>query len=70
MSSDHVIVVEQTTGIDAGSWGGLLTLGAKLRGISGVVISARSRRLAKAPTDTHRWPAVCGWRREDERYRG
>src|SRR5580658_9694878 len=25
--SDHVIVVEQTTGIDAGSWGGLLTLG-------------------------------------------
>ncbi len=46
--SDHVIVVEQTTGIDAGSWGGLLTLGAKLRGISGVVADGPVRDIDEA----------------------
>lgn len=32
-----VIVVEQRSGIEAGCWGGLLTLGAKVRGVAGVV---------------------------------
>jgi regulator of RNase E activity RraA len=48
--SDHVIVVEQTTGIDAGSWGGLLTLGAKLRGITGVVADGPVRDIDEART--------------------
>lgn len=34
---DDVIVIEQRSGVDAGSWGGLLSLGAKVRGIAGVV---------------------------------
>jgi regulator of RNase E activity RraA len=46
--SDHVIVVEQTTGIDAGCWGGLLTLGAKLRGIAGVVADGPVRDIDEA----------------------
>ena len=45
---DHVIVVEQTTGIDAGSWGGLLTLGAKLRGITAVVSDGPVRDIDEA----------------------
>ncbi|HET9652212.1 MAG TPA: hypothetical protein VFP36_08475, partial [Usitatibacter sp.] len=32
-SPGDVIVVEQRSGVDAGSWGGILTLGAKLRGV-------------------------------------
>jgi regulator of RNase E activity RraA len=35
--SDDVIVVEQRTGIEAGSWGGILSLAAKVRGIAGVI---------------------------------
>ena len=31
--SDDVIVVEQRSGVEAGCWGGLLTLGAKMRGV-------------------------------------
>jgi 4-hydroxy-4-methyl-2-oxoglutarate aldolase len=46
--SEHVIVVEQTTGIDAGSWGGLLTLGAKLRGITAVVADGPVRDIDEA----------------------
>jgi regulator of RNase E activity RraA len=38
-----VIVVEQRTGIDAAGWGGNLSLGAKLRGISGVVVEGPTR---------------------------
>jgi regulator of RNase E activity RraA len=38
-----VIVVEQRTGVDAASWGGNLSLGAKLRGIAGVVIDGPTR---------------------------
>ena len=33
----EIIVVEQKSGVDAGSWGGILSLGAKLRGVAGVV---------------------------------
>ncbi|WP_395069069.1 RraA family protein [Paraburkholderia silvatlantica] len=34
---DNVIVVEQAAGVDAGSWGGILSLGARLKNIAGVV---------------------------------
>ncbi|HKV05827.1 MAG TPA: hypothetical protein VJO53_12080 [Candidatus Acidoferrales bacterium] len=32
-----IIVVEQHSGVNAASWGGILTLGAKLRGVAGVI---------------------------------
>jgi 4-hydroxy-4-methyl-2-oxoglutarate aldolase len=32
-----IIVVEQHSGVNAGSWGGILTLGAKMRGVSGAI---------------------------------
>ena len=44
----EVIVVEQRTGIDAGSWGGILTLGAKLRGIAGVIADGPVRDIDEA----------------------
>jgi 4-hydroxy-4-methyl-2-oxoglutarate aldolase len=33
----EIIVVEQRSGIDAGSWGGILSLGAKMRRVAGVI---------------------------------
>lgn len=45
---DNVIVIEQTTGIDAGSWGGLLSLGAKVRNIAGVVVDGPVRDIDEA----------------------
>jgi 4-hydroxy-4-methyl-2-oxoglutarate aldolase len=47
-STDHVIAIEQSTGMDAGCWGGLLTLGAKLRGIAGVVADGPVRDIDEA----------------------
>jgi 4-hydroxy-4-methyl-2-oxoglutarate aldolase len=44
----HVIVIEQRTGIDAGSWGGLLTLGAKLRGVAGAIVDGPVRDIDEA----------------------
>jgi regulator of RNase E activity RraA len=38
-----VIVVEQRTGIDAAAWGGNLSLGAKMRGVAGVVCEGPAR---------------------------
>ena len=38
-----VIVIEQRTGIDAAGWGGNLSLGAKLRGVAGVVVEGPAR---------------------------
>jgi 4-hydroxy-4-methyl-2-oxoglutarate aldolase len=38
-----VIVVEQRTGIDAAGWGGNLSLGAKLRGVAGVIVDGPVR---------------------------
>jgi 4-hydroxy-4-methyl-2-oxoglutarate aldolase len=32
-----ILVVEQHSGVDAASWGGILTLGAKLRGVAGAI---------------------------------
>lgn len=43
-----VIVVEQRSGVDAGSWGGILTLGAKLRGVAGVVADGAVRDIDEA----------------------
>ena len=43
-----VIVIEQRTGIDAGSWGGILALGATLRGVAGVVADGPVRDIDEA----------------------
>ena len=43
-----VIVVEQKSGVEAGSWGGLLALGAKLRGVAGVVADGPVRDIDEA----------------------
>lgn len=45
---DTVIVVEQHSGIEAGSWGGLLSLGAKARGIEGVIADGPVRDIDQA----------------------
>jgi 4-hydroxy-4-methyl-2-oxoglutarate aldolase len=44
----EIIVVEQKSGIDAGSWGGILSLGAKLRGVAGVVVDGPVRDIDEA----------------------
>jgi regulator of RNase E activity RraA len=38
-----VIVVEQRTGLDAASWGGNLSIGAKTRGVAGVIVEGPAR---------------------------
>lgn len=43
-----VIVVEQRSGVEAGSWGGILTLGAKLRGVAGVIADGPVRDIDEA----------------------
>ena len=43
-----VIVVEQRSGVDAGSWGGILSLGAKLRGVAGVIADGPVRDIDEA----------------------
>jgi 4-hydroxy-4-methyl-2-oxoglutarate aldolase len=43
-----VIVVEQRTGIDAASWGGNLSIGARQRGIAGVVIDGPARDIEES----------------------
>jgi regulator of RNase E activity RraA len=45
---DAVIVVEQRSGIEAGCWGGLLTLGAKVRGVAGVIADGPLRDVDEA----------------------
>jgi 4-hydroxy-4-methyl-2-oxoglutarate aldolase len=52
-----VIVVEQRTGIDAGSWGGILTLGAKLKGVAGVVADGPVRDIDEARA--YDFPVYC-----------
>jgi 4-hydroxy-4-methyl-2-oxoglutarate aldolase len=47
-TSGDIVVVEQRTGIDAGSWGGILSLGAKLRGIAGVIADGPIRDIDEA----------------------
>jgi regulator of RNase E activity RraA len=43
-----VIVIEQRSGVDAGSWGGILSLGAKLRGVAGVIADGPVRDIDEA----------------------
>jgi 4-hydroxy-4-methyl-2-oxoglutarate aldolase len=45
---NDVIVVEQRTGHDAGSWGGLLTLAAKIRNVAGVLADGPVRDIDEA----------------------
>jgi regulator of RNase E activity RraA len=45
---DDVIVIEQRSGIDAAAWGGNLSLGAQLRGVSGVIIDGPARDVDEA----------------------
>ena len=47
-SPDHVIVIAQRSGIDAGCWGGLLTLAARLKGIAGVIADGPVRDIDEA----------------------
>ena len=53
----EVIVVEQRTGLDAGSWGGILTLGAKLRGVAGVIADGPVRDVDEARA--YGFPVYC-----------
>jgi 4-hydroxy-4-methyl-2-oxoglutarate aldolase len=43
-----IIVVEQRSGIDCGSWGGILSMGAKMRGVAGVVADGPVRDVDEA----------------------
>ena len=43
-----IIVVEQRSGVHAASWGGILSLGAKLRGIAGVIAEGLLRDVDEA----------------------
>ncbi|RQH06403.1 RraA family protein [Paraburkholderia dinghuensis] len=45
---DNVIVVEQRSGVEAGCWGGLLSLAAKVRGVAGVVADGPVRDIDEA----------------------
>src|SRR6185312_3560758 len=38
-----IIVVEQSTGLDAASWGGNLAIGAKMRQVAGVIVEGPAR---------------------------
>jgi 4-hydroxy-4-methyl-2-oxoglutarate aldolase len=44
----EIIVVEQKSGVDAGSWGGILSLGASLRGVAGVIADGPVRDVDEA----------------------
>ena len=43
-----IIVVEQRSGIEAGSWGGILSLAAKVRGLAGVICDGPVRDIDEA----------------------
>jgi 4-hydroxy-4-methyl-2-oxoglutarate aldolase len=45
---DSIIVVEQRSGREAGCWGGLLTLGARVRGVAGVIADGPVRDIDEA----------------------
>jgi regulator of RNase E activity RraA len=47
-NEDSIIVVEQRIGVEAGCWGGLLSLGAKLKGVAGVVADGPVRDIDEA----------------------
>ncbi|HWE71772.1 MAG TPA: RraA family protein [Stellaceae bacterium] len=43
-----VIVIEQKSGIDAAGWGGILSIGAKTKGVSGVIVDGPARDIDEA----------------------
>jgi regulator of RNase E activity RraA len=43
-----VIVVEQKSGIDAAGWGGILSQGAKIKGVAGVIVEGPARDIDEA----------------------
>jgi regulator of RNase E activity RraA len=43
-----VIVVEQRTGIEAAGWGGILSIGARTKGLSGVIVDGPARDIDEA----------------------
>ncbi|HLI20588.1 MAG TPA: RraA family protein, partial [Stellaceae bacterium] len=43
-----VIVVEQRSGIDAAGWGGILSVGAKTKGVAGVIVDGPARDIDEA----------------------
>ena len=47
-NAGDIIVVEQRTGINAGCWGGILSLAASLKGIAGVVADGPVRDIEEA----------------------
>jgi 4-hydroxy-4-methyl-2-oxoglutarate aldolase len=44
----EVIVVEQRTGIEAAGWGGILSIGARAKGIVGVIVDGPARDIDEA----------------------
>jgi 4-hydroxy-4-methyl-2-oxoglutarate aldolase len=44
----EIIVVEQRTGIEAGCWGGILSRGARARGVAGVIADGLARDVDEA----------------------
>jgi len=57
-SAGDVIVVEQSTGLDAGSWGGILSQAAKLKGVAGVITNGPVRDVDEARDIG--FPIFCG----------
>jgi len=45
---EHVIVIEQRSGVEAGCWGGLLSVGAQTRGVAGVIADGPVRDIDEA----------------------
>src|ERR1041385_8560643 len=45
-----IIVVEQRTGLDAASWGGNLSIGAKVRGVAGAIVEGPARDIDASRT--------------------
>jgi len=47
-AAGEIVAIEQRTGIDAASWGGILSQGAKLKGIAGVIADGPVRDVDEA----------------------
>ena len=47
-NTESVIVIEQRSGLDAASWGGILSRSAKFRGIAGTIVDGPTRDVEEA----------------------
>ena len=47
-AAGDVIVIEQRSGIDAAGWGGILSIGAKTKGVAGVIVDGPARDIDEA----------------------